>query len=227
MKMREEIQKFCQKLLENGVVTLDTETTGLGSDAEVVEMAWVRNDNARAGFVSNESLILPTRPIPQAATDIHGITNEMVQEEGRWFVEVVGLFRKSVAGVPVAIFNTVYDETVLDRTACFHNCETLTPILATASMVVDVMELANRYLVAFAEWDVSQSKFKRLSLQRCCEIAGIEFKGQAHRACADATATMELIRFMADDRHLLVDPDPSGREIPLATKFYNRAEVSH
>ena len=112
-------------------------------------------------------------------------------------------------GVPVAIYNAVYDERLLEQSASFHHCESLNPILAEASEVVDVMEMANRYFSDWLVWDgeYGASKFKRLSLARCCEIVGIEFKGKAHRARADAQATYELVSFMADVENLSLVPE--------------------
>lgn len=57
-----------------GVIFCDTETTGQDRNAEVCEIAIV-DEHENVLF---ESLVKPSKPIPQAATKIHGITNEMV-----------------------------------------------------------------------------------------------------------------------------------------------------
>jgi DNA polymerase-3 subunit epsilon len=63
---------------------VDCETTGLGDDDEVVELAiiWFEYDKV-TGSVANavrvfSGLRQPSKPIPESATAIHGITNEMV-----------------------------------------------------------------------------------------------------------------------------------------------------
>ncbi|MGL5381730.1 3'-5' exonuclease [Clostridium sp.] len=60
----------------NGFVILDTETTGLYQDHEVIEIAIMD----LKGDVLYNSLIKPTRNVPDDAIQIHGITNEMVAE---------------------------------------------------------------------------------------------------------------------------------------------------
>lgn len=59
----------------------DTETTGLGPTARVCEYAHVlcKLEDSRIVEVKRfESLINPGIPIPKAASDVHGITDEMV-----------------------------------------------------------------------------------------------------------------------------------------------------
>jgi DNA polymerase-3 subunit epsilon len=63
---------------------VDTETTGTGSDAEVVELAILPFDYCRetgrvvAVHEGFSALCQPSKPIPAEATAIHGITDEMV-----------------------------------------------------------------------------------------------------------------------------------------------------
>jgi DNA polymerase III subunit epsilon len=67
--------------LEKPIVFFDLETTGTSTSADrIVELFAVR-----IGVDGNEHqihhLINPTIPIPEDATAIHGITNEMVQDK--------------------------------------------------------------------------------------------------------------------------------------------------
>lgn len=59
------------------------------------------------------------------------------------------------------------------------------------------MELANRFFADELEWDSANSRFKRLSLERCMELAGIQREGKAHRALSDVLATVDLLQYMA------------------------------
>ena len=65
-----------QQILAGQPIFLDTETTGLDPRAEIVEIALIDHD----GAVLLESLVKPTRPIPQDATRIHRITDGMVAD---------------------------------------------------------------------------------------------------------------------------------------------------
>lgn len=61
----------------------DTETTGLGADARVVEYAHIEcrlEGNKLVEVGRFESLINPLTPIPAEATKVHGITDEMVKD---------------------------------------------------------------------------------------------------------------------------------------------------
>lgn len=197
------IQRHCEILINQGVVVLDTETTGLKSHDEIVEIALV---SEQGGLI--DTLIIPTRPISAESTAIHGITTEDAMDGAAYYPTIKRL-KHLLKGVPVAIYNAVYDERLLEQTASFHHCESLNPILEESSGIVDVMEMANRYFSDWLVWDgeYGASKFKRLSLARCCEIAGIEFQGKAHRARADAQATYELVAFMANVENLSLCPD--------------------
>lgn len=62
------------------VVYLDTETTGFGPNAQIVDIAIV---NA-AGEIVFESLVRPRGAIPIEATNIHGITDEDVIGAPTW-----------------------------------------------------------------------------------------------------------------------------------------------
>ena len=79
------------------------------------------------------------------------------------------------------------------------------------------MELVNRHFIDHVLWDAEKSCFKRLSLARACEIAGIKYQGQAHRAIVDCHATLDLLKFIAfgknenasndDQHHLALEAD--------------------
>jgi DNA polymerase III epsilon subunit-like protein len=62
------------------VVYLDTETTGFGKRAEIVDIAVVDG----GGQVLFESLVRPTRRIPAEVIAIHGITNADVKDAPEW-----------------------------------------------------------------------------------------------------------------------------------------------
>lgn len=51
------------------VVFLDTETTGLGAQAEIVDIAAIDGH----GQILMDTLVRPTRSIPREASNIHGI----------------------------------------------------------------------------------------------------------------------------------------------------------
>lgn len=58
----------------------DTETTGVGSDDAVVEIAWMELDENLETVSQVRSLINPKKPIPAGASAVHGITDNMVKD---------------------------------------------------------------------------------------------------------------------------------------------------
>lgn len=86
------------------VLFLDTETTGLGPTAEVVDLAVVGHD----GRVLLETLVRPLDPIPPDATAIHGLRDADVAIAPAWPAVHDALCRL-LAGRPVVVYNAAFD----------------------------------------------------------------------------------------------------------------------
>lgn len=95
-------------LADPNVVILDTETTGLGDDARIVDIAVATG----SGEVLLDTLVNPGEPIPCEATDIHGITDEMVAGAPT-FTGIAGQLAAVLAGRRVIIYNKTYDVGIL------------------------------------------------------------------------------------------------------------------
>ncbi len=106
---------WARQLLADDFVILDTETTGLYSDAEIVQIAVID----KTGAVLLDSLIKPTQPIPAIATHIHGITDAMV-ENAPTFEELFNAILMAIGGKRVAIYNASFDVTMLHQTDQWH-----------------------------------------------------------------------------------------------------------
>jgi len=63
------------------IIVGDIESTGLGTDAGIVEIAWIELNDSGETKASFHSLIDPGIPIPHGASAIHGITDAMVTHE--------------------------------------------------------------------------------------------------------------------------------------------------
>ena len=97
---------------ERRPVYLDTETTGLGADAEVIEIGIVDAD----GRPLVNTLIRPLRPVPVDATNVHGLSTAMLQGAPSW-PEVWPQIQAALAGRLVLIYNADYDVRLMRQTA--------------------------------------------------------------------------------------------------------------
>ncbi len=196
-------QNQAAALLKSDIVVLDTETTGLDDKAEIIEMGVIDKN----GDVLIDCLVKPTRPVPGFITKINNIDNDMVKDAGQsWRNVAMDLVNYSDR--TFVMYNAVFDVRMIKQTQDFHAFSghwLLSQIRSTpdleflASNPIDLMELANRHFHAHLEWDEGKSCFKRLSLKKCCEIAGITYPDDAHRAVPDCQVTLQLLQFIAND----------------------------
>lgn len=67
-QLKYSISLLAQQWLDDNRLFIDTETTGLGDDAEIVEICIIDSH----GFILLNTLVKPTKPIPDEAIAIHG-----------------------------------------------------------------------------------------------------------------------------------------------------------
>jgi len=102
MRNLKEIMKF------RNFVILDTETTGLERPAEICQIAILDWD----GDILLNTLVKPRRPIPPAATRIHGITDDAVEMAPAW-TTVRQIVEECILGKHVIVYNAVYDRKLM------------------------------------------------------------------------------------------------------------------
>lgn len=92
--------------LKRPLAFFDLETTGL--DKENDRIVQIAIHTLQPGLVKGSMvsyLVNPGMPIPKAASDIHGITDEMVKDAPR-FVDIAGQVMQLLTGCDVAGFNS-------------------------------------------------------------------------------------------------------------------------
>ncbi|WP_297533452.1 3'-5' exonuclease [Thalassolituus sp.] len=176
-------------------VIIDTETTGLENTDTIIELAAVDGMTCE---VIQDALTLTKNEARQEITDLTGITQAMLDEEGCDPEDVIGdlFFTLENEHLNIAAYNLAFNSRMIRQTmaACEMTAEN-EPAYRQSNCI---MELANRYFAEYLEWDAEQSKFRRLSLAKCLEITGIERTGNAHRALSDAIAARDLLVYIAE-----------------------------
>ncbi len=163
------------------IVVIDFETTGVDEDAKAVEIGVVRFDG---GEVTEKygTFINPGVPIPKEATEIHGITDEMVKDAPNMGDAITGI------GSHVATFNcapAAYNAPFDRRFWPFDNASDEYLTLLEAWPWLDPLVLVRHF-------DRYVSGKGRHKLTAVCERRNIEM-GTAHRAVDDAEATGKVL----------------------------------
>lgn len=100
------VRRWARRMIAQGAVVLDTETTDLFG--RVVEIAVVTAD----GEILLDSLVDPQEPISAAATAVHGLSDADVAGAPP-FARLAGQLHAVLAGRPVLAYNAPYDEAVV------------------------------------------------------------------------------------------------------------------
>ncbi|HGM4999996.1 TPA: 3'-5' exonuclease [Serratia marcescens] len=179
-------QQQAQQWLRDNVLILDTETTGLGDDAEIVEISLIDT----SGRVLLNTLVKPRSVIPASATAIHGITNEMVATAPSW-PHVCRSLYDIISGRKVVIYNSDFDTRILDQTNDDWG------ITIHFKIERPTFECA---MLAYAEFYGQNSErggYKWQRLTAAAEQQGVVIEGAPHRALSDCLTTLGVIKAMA------------------------------
>lgn len=131
------------------MLAADTETTGTNPETDRIVtacLAWVDGSGQKAPQV-REWLAWPEIEIPQAATDVHGITTEHAREYGLPAAQVADevadeILSSAAAGVPLIVYNAPFDLTLIDRETRRHGLDPLgTGLEAAKTLVIDPLVL--------------------------------------------------------------------------------------
>ncbi len=183
---REAISRQARAWLEANALILDTETTGLGDDAEVVELALVDC----AGAVLLDTLVRPSGPVPAEAAAIHGITDAMLAEAPTWS-EVHDRFCDLVEGRQVVIYSREFDTRVITQTARRYG------LPAPQGFDPGRIHCAMQAYAEFrGEWSAEKGQYRWQKLSAAAVQQGVTVTN-AHRALGDCLMTLGVVRAMA------------------------------
>lgn len=172
------------------LAVFDLETTGLDlREARIVTACAVEIDQDGQVVGSNrEWLADPGIEIPEAASNVHGVTTEIAKLRGAPAQQVVGeliqtLLSFFTAGIPVVAYNAPYDFTILHYEALRHG---LDPIL-DPKPVIDPLVL---------DKFVDTYRSGKRTLEVAARTYGVRLE-DAHNATADAVAAGRVAQAIA------------------------------
>jgi DNA polymerase III epsilon subunit-like protein len=163
------------------VVFLDTETTGLDGNSEVIEIAIVD----RAGTVLVDSLVKPAESIPAVATAIHGISDHDVASAPKW-ADLYPRIASICCDRRVVVYNAEFDFRLV-RQSCKR--AGLTPVDSRFHCAMQAFTLFHSALV-------HSGRPRYLSLNSAAKSFLLMIP--EHRALGDALTCLGVVRGMAD-----------------------------
>lgn len=187
---RADCAETARSWLDERPIFLDAESTGTGDYDEICEIAVIGPD----GETIIDELVKPSRPIPQAATEVHGITDEDVEDAPTMRDLEPELEEVLLMGTPCCIYNADFDARLLRQSA------TSGPLLdwpVHPSRVHCVMELMARW---HGDWSDVHQSYTWISqgdaaIELEIDVYAID---DLHRARADAELCRRILHALAD-----------------------------
>lgn len=180
---QQRVADIAQSIIKQSLVYLDTETTGLDKNAEIVEIAVVDD----AGQILINQLVRPSKPIPAEVTLLHGITNEMVAGAVSW-PALWPTVRGHLLGRTIGIYNAEFDVRIMRQSLERYRL----PWRETLS----TLDILNLYSEFRGEWDPVRRLLRRFRLEDAGKFFNIPLPN-SHRAADDALLARALLRRMA------------------------------
>jgi DNA polymerase III epsilon subunit family exonuclease len=182
MKLRYEVINICTKKARkqySEFVVFDLETTGLSPyNDKIIEIGAIKISN---GIMTDSytTLVNPLCHIPSAATNVNGITDNMVSNAPT-IDTVLPLFINFIGNSILVAHNATFDMGFLRHNMCQMGCTTINPVICTL--------LLSRKL--FPE-------FQNHKLETVASSLGISLNN-AHRSLSDVTATGNVFLYIVD-----------------------------
>jgi DNA polymerase-3 subunit epsilon len=184
---------------------LDTETTGLSGMDEICEIAII---DVKGDVVIN-TLVHPTRPIDLNASQIHGITDEMVANAPT-LGDLLPQLEQMLRGREVLVYNLEFDMAKISRSLEANGCgwkdgESWYWAHPTGETTAEGIEIyrsswhcaMNLYARYYGDWNDYHGNYRWQRLSNAALQCGIELPLGIHRAQMDAELTRRILLHMA------------------------------
>ncbi|HCE2641706.1 TPA: 3'-5' exonuclease [Vibrio parahaemolyticus] len=170
--------KSIEKLMASSPLVLDTETSGLSSVDQVIEIGICD----LSGRVLMEQRIKPTVAISEGAFEKHGISLSELSDSPSW-PDVLEEVKSILSDRKVIIFNSGFDLAMLSQTCAAFNLD------SSWLETLDVKCAMELCALAFG----STNRYGSISLEDASYFAQAEWKGEAHSAIADSIMTADIL----------------------------------
>jgi DNA polymerase III subunit epsilon len=164
---------------------LDTETTGLGNDAQICQIAAIAPNGEK---LLNE-LVKPTISIEPGASAIHGITDEQVKKQNSFDWTFLNLLR-AVGSRDIVIYNAEFDLRLIRQSMKAHGIQLAFPtsdrrqcrIFTNGGSIHCAMQFYSQWV---GDWNEYHGNYRWQKLP-----------GGDHTALGDCLATLAVIQRM-------------------------------
>lgn len=179
--------RTAQKMIEDDVIVLDTETTGLNHPF-IIDIAAV---SSRTGETLLNSKVFTRHDIEPGAEAVHGISKSDL-EGAPVFSEVFSILKKSLKGRKVTAFNSTFDSHAMCCTAKDAGLLPEDQKLIEADLFTGcLMDLA-------ADFYGATNRYGTISLEDAMWDAGCQWDGEAHKAITDTRAALSVLKSIAE-----------------------------
>jgi len=184
LSSRQQSIQFARQVIAQDPVYLDTETTGLEKQDEIIEIS-ILGDR---GETLMQSLVKPSQAIPISSERIHGISNAAVQAAPAWPILWMQL-RPILLNRVIVAYNADFDIRMMRQSHGRYRLPWKENL-----KTVDLLKIYAQYR---GEWDDQKRGWKFVSLSTAGKECGISLPN-AHRALADCLLTRALLHFIAE-----------------------------
>jgi DNA polymerase-3 subunit epsilon len=203
------LRGIIEKWLGSDDVIIDTETTGLKEDDEIIEIAIIN----MSGEVLLNTLVKPTRNIPADVINIHHITNEMVASAPSW-AEIYPQVMEIIDHRKWLAWNSKFDARLITQTSLitgqYDGLSAAEVIHEYNRIHHNQIDAKRTYSEWYGEFEEDRQGFKRQHLAAAIAQQNVDVDGAAHRALADCLMVLDVLKAVAERGGGTLNVTPNG-----------------
>ena len=191
-------------------VVLDTETTGLEPEQghRIIEIGCVEIVNRRKSGRTFHRYVRPDREVDRGALQVHGITNEFLEQQPR-FADIVEELIEFIDGAELIIHNAAFDIAFLD--AELLRLPGPARAVRNICLVLDTLPMARQ-----------MHPGQRNSLDALCKRYGVDnSRRELHGALLDAQILLDVYLAMTGGQAALILGDVSEPRMDATLEHLN------